>query len=147
MPENLKVEGKMNIHITSPTQIVFDGVADKVLLPAVEGDMMILKDRAPLFVATRPGALWIYNKGERPECYFVSDGIAEIRRNICSILAWAVKADAIDKDKIHLRLEEALREMEHLRTDIERKQVQLRIDFFNGLLDKPSLLIPPDFKD
>ena len=66
MPETLKVDGKMNVHIISPTKSVLDDVADKVLLPTPDGNIMILKDRAPLFTATSSGIMWVYNEGVKP---------------------------------------------------------------------------------
>ncbi len=145
MPENLKVDGKMNVHLISPTHTVLDGVADKVLLPTWQGNLMVLMDRAPLFTVTQNGAMWVYNKGSRPKCYLISTGIAEIRRNICSVLAWGVDADEIDKDRIHMRLESAEQDLARVHSEIERAQVQDRVDFFKYLLDKPSLMVPPDF--
>lgn len=146
MPETLKIDGKMNVHIISPTHIVLDDVADKILLPTENGDVMILKDRAPLFVATKPGLMWVYNIGQRPVPYYISCGIAEIRRNICSVLAWAVEANKIDKVKIHERRLSLESELEKFHSEAQRNQAQQRIDFLKMLETKPSLLAHPDFE-
>ncbi|MBE6449421.1 MAG: F0F1 ATP synthase subunit epsilon [Alphaproteobacteria bacterium] len=146
MPETLKVDGKMNVHIISPTKSVLDGVADKVLLPTPYGNIMILKDRAPLFTATSSGIMWVYNEGVKPVAYFISGGIAEIRRNICSVLAWGVKADEINKERLHswrLNLEG---ELPKIHSKMQKKQALERIDFLKMLETRPSLLVPPDFE-
>ena len=146
MPETLKIDGKMNVHIISPTHSILDSVADKILLPTENGDIMILKNRAPLFVATQIGLMWVYNVGQRPKAYYISNGIAEIRRNICSVLAWGVDANKIDKAKIHERRLNLESELTKFHSEIQKKQVQQRIDFLKALENRPSLLVPPHFE-
>ena len=146
MPETLKVDGKMNVHIISPTKSVLDDVADKILLPTVNGNMMILKERAPLFVSIVPGLMWVYNEGKRPIPYYVSAGVAEIRRNICSVLSWGVKADNIDKEKLHawrLSLED---ELPKIHSAMLKKQANERLAFLKMLESRPSFLAPPEFE-
>ena len=146
MPETLKIDGKMNVHIISPTKSVLDNVADKVLLPTPDGCIMILKDRAPLFVATSAGIMWIYNKGEKPVAYYISGGVAEIRRNICSVLAWGVKADQINKERLHSWLLNLESELPKIHSESQKKQAMERIAFLKMLEMRPSLLIPPKFE-
>ncbi|MBO5997651.1 MAG: F0F1 ATP synthase subunit epsilon [Alphaproteobacteria bacterium] len=146
MPETLKIDGKMNVHIISPIRTVLDGVADKILLPTCNGDMMILKNRAPLFIATRPGLMWVYNAGQRPQAFYISGGVVELRRNICSVLAWGVDANKVDKVKIHERRLNLEEELGKIHSDAQRSQVQERIEFFKMLETKPSLLVPPNFE-
>ena len=146
MPETLKIDGKMNVHIISPTHTILDGVADKILLPTIMGNMMILKNRAPLFILTQAGLMWVYNQGQRPQAYYISGGIAEIRRDICSILAWGIDANKIDKNKIHERRLIWEEELTKIHSDAQRQQVQERIDFFKMLETKPSLLVAPNFE-
>ena len=146
MPENLKIDGKMNVHIISPIKSVLDDVADKVLLPTPNGQMMILKDRAPLFLLISAGIMWVYNVGQKPIAYYVSSGLAEIRRNICSVLAWGVRADNIDKTSLHswrLNLEN---ELPKIHSEAQKKQALERIDFLKMLENRPSLLVPPNFE-
>ena len=145
MPETLKIDGKMNVHIISPTRTLLDGVADKILLPTVTGYMMILKNRAPLFISTNAGLMWVYNEGQKAEAYYISGGIAEIRRNICSVLAWGEKADRIDKVKIHQRRLDLEEDLKKIHSRVEKRLLQERIDFLKMLENKPSLLEAPSF--
>lgn len=145
MPETLKIDGKMNVHIISPTKSVLDDVADKILLPTCAGDTMILLNRAPLFVSTVAGLMWVYNYGRRPVAYYISGGVAEIRRNICSVLAWGVKADDVNKSEIHERRLMLESEMPKIHSEALLKQAQERINFLKMLENKPSLLTPPSF--
>lgn len=146
MPETLRIDGKLNIHIISPIEPVLDSVADKILLPTPNGSILITPKRAPLFIQTCAGPAWIYNKNKKPECYYISFGFAEIRRDICSVLAWGIKADDIDKNQIHQKLIESENLLEQVHSSNEKLQIKHRIDFFKKLLDKPSLLIAPDFE-
>ena len=146
MPETLKIEGKMNVHIISPTHTVLDNVADKILLPTENGHLMILKNRAPLFISTKAGLMWVYNAGQKPKAYYISNGVAEIRRDICSVLAWGVEADKIDKVQIHERRLDLENELTKFHSEAQREQAQQRIDFFKMLETKPSLLVLPEFE-
>ena len=145
MPETLKIDGKMNVHIIMPTSSVLDDVADKIILPTEDGDLMILWDRAPLFVQIKAGLVWVYNRGQRPVGYYVSNGFAEVRRNICAVLAWGVKADAVDKTLVHKRRLEAEDQLGKINSDLQRQELMKRIDFFKMLESKPSLIVPPNF--
>ena len=145
MPETLKVEGKMNVHIISPTKSVLDDVADKILLPTINGNMMILKDRAPLFIEISAGLMWVYNEGKKPVPYYISGGVAEIRRNICSILGWGVKADSINKEKLHAWRLNLENEMPKIHSISLKKQAKERLTFLKMLENRPSLLLPPNF--
>ena len=146
MPETLKVDGKMNVHIISPTKSVLDDVADKILLPTVNGNMMILKDRAPLFVGITSGLMWVYNEGKKPIPYYISGGVAEIRRNICSVLGWGVKADEINKEKLHAWRLNLETELPKIHSASLKKQAQERLEFLKMLETRPSHLIAPDFE-
>ena len=146
MPETLKVEGKMNIHLISPTGVIVDGIADKVLLPTENGPLMVLKNRAPMFVQIAVGPMWIYNKGERPLCYYLSHGIAEIRRDICSVLAWGVLAEKIDKERARQRLVQTQSEREKMHSKAGRQLIDHQIEFEESLISCPSLLRSPNFE-
>lgn len=145
MPETLKVEGKMNIHLISPTGVIVDDIADKILLPTENGPLMILKGRAPLFVQIAVGPMWIYNKGQRPICYYLSHGVAEIRRDICSVLAWGVLADKIDKERARRHLASVQEEREKIHSKAGRRLIDHQIEFEENLIKKPSLLRAPNF--
>ncbi len=140
MPETLKVEGKLNVHIFCMTHTVFDGVADKVLLPAIDGDIMILQRRAPLFTCVRSGKMWIYNKGFPPVAFYISEGVAEIRRDICSVLAWGIKADDVNLSQIRAQEEKLREKLLKIHIDIQKKEIQKTIDFLK-MLEKSKILI------
>ena len=134
MPETLKIQGKMNFHLISPKRVVLDTVADKVLLPTAQGPVMILPQRAPLFLGVSIGTLWLKNEEEMPLCYLISDGCAEIRRNICSVLAWGIPADDIPKEYLENRLVSARKELTQMNSSYGKHQLQRYMDYLSYVL-------------
>ena len=146
MPETLKIDGKLNVHIYCATHVVMDSVADKVLLPTQQGDLMILKGRAPLFTAVSAGVMWVYNRGLPPEAYYIDAGIAEIRRNICSVLAWAMAANKMDLTVIRDRLNDQTIQLEKARLPAQKIELQNSIAFLKNLAQGNFDLTPPRFE-
>jgi len=145
MPETLKIEGKMNFHLISPKKVILDTVADKIILPTPNGPRMILKDSAPIFLKISIGPLWIKENGKKPICYIVSEGCSEIRRNICSVLAWGIPFDEIDRDYFKEMLEEIKKEEEKIKSDYGKNQIQSYKEFITYVLNAPAHLDIPDF--
>lgn len=145
MPETLKIEGKMNFHLISPRKVILDAVADKVLLPTPNGPRMILKNAAPIFLKIAVGSLWIKEDGKKPLCYIVSEGCAEIRRNICSVLAWAVPFDEIDRTYFKEMFSQTEKEEQKMTSDYGKKQIQSYKEFITYVLNVPSHLDTPNF--
>ncbi len=96
--------------IVSQDRMVFEGDADIVVLPGVEGEMGILPNHAPLLTTLSLGILKVRYKGE--EQYFtIAGGIAEIQPDIITVLANAAE----NVNEIDLaRAEESRRRAEEL---------------------------------
>ena len=62
-----------------------DNVSE-VVVPAIEGDMGILKDHISIISFLKPGIVKIIDSGNTEENYFVEDGIIEFKDNSLSIL-------------------------------------------------------------
>ena len=104
-PEN----GKIRVRLICPLYKVAEMEADSVLLPAEEGDILLLPERAPIFFNLKPGRMIVYNEGEKPISFLVSGGICEFRRNLCPVLAWGGYEDKIDASKIAKQLKKAMK--------------------------------------
>ena len=77
----------------------------EVVVPAVEGEMGILKDHISIISFLKPGIIKIYSKlGE--EKYYVEDGIIEFKNNNLSILTSSI-LDIKDMEKS--KIDEILR--------------------------------------
>lgn len=61
-------------------------MVDKVVVPAANGDLTVLADRAPTLALLRNGLVQVLDKGNHPvERYFIKGGIADIARDRCAI--------------------------------------------------------------
>ncbi len=101
----------MNIHvdIVSQDRIVYQGEAELVTLPGIEGEMGVMRGHAPLLTALSYGVITL--KGKEDRVFTVAGGIAEIQPEIITILADAAE----DINEINLeRAEAAKRRAEEL---------------------------------
>lgn len=96
--------------IVSQDRVVFNGDADIVVLPGVDGVMGILPNHAPLLTTLQYGIITVRDKkGE--QFFTVAGGVAEVRPDQVTILADAAEnVDEID----FMRAEAARRRAEDL---------------------------------
>ncbi len=135
-PEKSPENGKIKVKIVSPQTLVAEMEADKVLLPGEHGDILILPQRAPIFLTLTAGRMIVYNEGEKPISYLVSRGVCEVRRNLCPVLAWAVKEDEVDPEKIAEMLDRSLEVLSGYHSSVAREEAASRIDFFEEILTR-----------
>jgi F-type H+-transporting ATPase subunit epsilon len=72
--------------IVSQDRTVFEGPADIVIAPGIEGDMGILPNHSPLLSTLRFGILKLRYEG-REEVFTISGGIIEVQPDIITVLA------------------------------------------------------------
>ena len=134
-PEPSPLNNKIKVKIISPSYPVAELAADRVLLPSVNGDIMILPNRAPIILTLRPGRLIIYNNDKKePMNFLVSKGIAEIRRNLCPVLAWAGQEINMKSERIRERLTNTQKMLSEAKSDLERSELSELIDFLKFVL-------------
>ena len=79
----------------------------EVVLPAVEGEMGILKDHISIISFLKPGIIKIFSNSNE-EKYYVDDGIIEFKNNNLSVLtSYILDIKNIDNDKIDFLLKDA----------------------------------------
>jgi F-type H+-transporting ATPase subunit epsilon len=76
--------------IVSQDRMVFEGNADMVIIPGVDGDMGILPNHAPLLSTLRFGILKVRYQGQE-EDFAVAGGVVEVQPEIITILADAAE--------------------------------------------------------
>ena len=76
--------------IVSQDRMVYQGDADMVLLPGVEGEMGILPRHSPLLTTLKYGIITVRTQGQE-EHFTVAGGVAEIQPEIVTILADAAE--------------------------------------------------------
>lgn len=104
MAEAAPSQGKIKFKIISPLAPVVEVEVDKVLLPLVSGPTLILPRHAPLLAALKCGKAVTTIAGQ-DTTYFISSGIAEVRRDICALCAWGIKESDINPAEIRQRLD------------------------------------------
>src|SRR5215213_6293084 len=89
----------MSFHvvIVTPEQQVLDETVNQVILPAHDGEVGILTDRAPLLVKLGQGRLRIDQQAGKSRTFYVEGGIAQMKDNELTVLTqMAVAAEQID---------------------------------------------------
>ena len=87
-----------NIDIVNPEQSFLskDNVFE-VVIPAVEGEIGILKDHIPIISFLKPGIIRVFSESEE-QSFYVEDGIVEFKDNTLSVLTSSI-FDLKDADK------------------------------------------------
>ena len=134
--EEAPKNGKIRVKLICPLYTVAILEADSVLIPALDGDIVILPDRAPLFFSLKAGRMIVYNKGEKPVSFLVSGGICEVRRNLCPVLAWGGYEEKIEASKIATQLKKAQKVFAGYRSDFGKTESASRIQFFKKVLEE-----------
>lgn len=82
------LEGKIRVKIVSPTHIVVDREVDSVQIPACLGVRTIIPKQAPLICALNAGQVVLEKEEKAVATYTITEGVCEVRRDICAIMAW-----------------------------------------------------------
>ena len=132
-PEPSPANGKIRVKLITPLFESYVVEADSVLLPALDGDILILPDRAPIFLSLKAGRMIVYNKGEEPIHFLVSSGVCEIRRNLCPVMAWGGRLDKINPERIEQQLKVALKALPTTHS-LAKTEALSRIEFLEMVL-------------
>lgn len=76
--------------IVSQDRLVYQGDADIVIIPGVEGEMGVLPNHAPLLSTLKYGILKVRYQG-REEVFTVAGGVVEVQPQIVTVLADAAE--------------------------------------------------------
>jgi F-type H+-transporting ATPase subunit epsilon len=76
--------------IVSQDKLVFEGDADIVVLPGIEGEMGILPHHTPLLTTLKFGILKV-RSGGREHVFTVAGGVAEVQPDLVTVLADAAE--------------------------------------------------------
>lgn len=95
--------------LITPEGRLFDGRVTSVVIPAHDGEIGVLYNRAPLLCKMGPGRLRVQTPVEQRD-WFVDGGFAHVIDNKVSILTQkALRPEEISATDAQARLEEALR--------------------------------------
>jgi F-type H+-transporting ATPase subunit epsilon len=97
--------------IVSQDRMVFQGDADIVVLPGVEGEMGILPHHAPLLTSLKLGVIKV-RSGKAEQIFAVAGGVAEVQPDLVTVLADAAEnveeIDVIRAEAARRRAQEIL---------------------------------------
>jgi len=78
----------MNLEIITPDKTIYEGLAELVQLPGIDGSFEILNNHAPLISALTKGKIKVRKSKEaKDEFYEINGGVIEVLNNKVLILA------------------------------------------------------------
>jgi F-type H+-transporting ATPase subunit epsilon len=81
------VAGILDVRVVSPEQVVFEGAATSLVIPAWDGKVGILPGHAPMVALLGTGELVIDVSVGASERFQVAQGVLKVERNRVTILA------------------------------------------------------------
>lgn len=100
----------LTLKMVTPEHVALETFADRVVLPALEGEMGVLPGHEPFMAQLDAGEIRVV-VGDETKSYAVSGGFAEILDNSISVFAeTAEMADAIDEERAKQALDRAASE-------------------------------------
>ena len=94
--------------VVTPEQQVLDDSCTQVILPAYDGEIGILTDRAPLLAKLGVGVLRIDLQSGQKRAYFIDGGIAQMKDNRLTVLTTeATVPSTIDAESARAEFNEA----------------------------------------
>ena len=128
---------KLLLELVTPSECIFSGNVDTVVLPGIEGELGILPGHCPLLTKIIPGELCFWEKNVESRLA-VGEGFVEIMPTQVSVLTdLAVSEENIDEKKVEeaiRRAEMAMREkhiegeeLAIVRATLEKSLAQLRV--------------------
>ena len=72
--------------IVSQDRMVYEGEADMIIVPGIEGEMGILPNHSPLLSILKLGVLKVRSQGEEKD-FTITGGVIEVQPDIVTVLA------------------------------------------------------------
>jgi F-type H+-transporting ATPase subunit epsilon len=112
----------ITVRVITPDRIVWDNVAEEVILPSSTGQLGILSGHAPLLTALNIGVMRI-RPGKDWENIAVLGGFAEVENNEIKVLVnGAELGSKIDKEKARAEYEKAQTRLDEVSKGDDRRQ-------------------------
>jgi F-type H+-transporting ATPase subunit epsilon len=78
----------MNLEIITPDKTIYEGEAELVQLPGIDGSFEILNNHAPLISALKKGKVKVRkSKGGKDDFFEINGGVIEVLNNKVLVLA------------------------------------------------------------
>ena len=124
----------LNVRVITPDKVVWDAMADELILPSSTGQIGILTDHAPLLTALDIGVMRLKSDAGWTSIVLM-EGFAEVDENKVTILCnGAEEGSSIDLktaqdelEKVTLLVDEATTKKEKIEATIELRKVKARL--------------------
>ena len=124
----------LNVRVITPDKIVWDALADELILPSSTGKIGILTNHAPLLTALDIGVMRLKSDAGWTSIVLM-EGFAEVEENKVTILCnGAEEGSSIDLktaqeelEKVILLVDEATTKKERIEATIELRKAQARL--------------------
>ena len=124
----------LNVRVITPDKVVWDAMAEELILPSSTGQIGVLTDHAPLLTALDIGVMRLKSDAGWTSIVLM-EGFAEVEENKVTILCnGAEEGSAIDLktaqeelEKITLLVEEATTQKEKIEATIQLRKAKARL--------------------
>ena len=125
---------ELHLRVVTPDRNVLDRKVKAVSFMGIDGSYGILPNHAPLMTATMPGVVKVTNTDDSVEELLVTDGFAEMRDNILSLVCEAgERATDIDVERARAAEERAREQIEEAH-DVDINLAQAEVALQKALL-------------
>ena len=117
----------LKVRVITPDQIVWDGIAEELVLPSSTGQLGILKGHAPLLTAIDIGVMRIRTDGVW-KTLVLMEGFGEVENDNVTILCnGAQKGSSIELKTAQAQLEEVTRRVDEAEDKKEKVKAILEL--------------------
>ncbi len=121
--------------LVSPDKVVFNGPAQAVVVPGLEGDFQVLTDHAPTMTAVRPGVVGIDDAQGKHIRIFVRGGFADVNPLGLILLAeTAIPFEDLNAEKLGEEIKSAEEDLADASED-DKRLAQEKLDRLRELKD------------
>jgi F-type H+-transporting ATPase subunit epsilon len=124
----------LNVRVITPDKVVWDAMAEELILPSSTGQVGVLTDHAPLLTALDIGVMRLKSDANWTSIVLM-EGFAEVEENKVTILCnGAEEGSSIDLksaqeelEKVTLLVDEATTKKEKIEATIELRKAKARL--------------------
>ena len=124
----------LNVRVITPDKVVWDAMAEELILPSSTGQIGILSDHAPLLTALDIGVMRLKSDAGWTSIVLM-EGFAEVEDNKVTILCNGAEEGSLidiktaqeDLEKLTLLVDEATTKKEKIEATIELRKAKARL--------------------
>lgn len=87
----------IQVEILTPEKVVYRGKVRSITLPGTMGSFQVLYNHAPLISTLELGKIKIVDESEKIIYFVISDGFAEVKNNVVTVLVDSAEQYEIEK--------------------------------------------------